>query len=150
MFEIWFWFWAVLAAILIVLEIFTAGFFMLPFGLGAATAAVLSYLQVDVGWQWAAFLAVSTVSLVVLRRFADRMTHEPPARVAADRMIGKEGIVLPSDPDSSVGMVRVESEEWRAESEDRSPLEPGTHVYVDRVEGTRLIVHPVRPEEEPS
>ena len=33
--SIWFWFWVVLAAVLIVLEIFTAGFFMLPFGLPA-------------------------------------------------------------------------------------------------------------------
>ena len=36
----WFWFWVILAVILFVGEIFTAGFFLLPFSLGAVAAAL--------------------------------------------------------------------------------------------------------------
>ena len=141
--ELWFWFWAILAVILIVLEIFTAGFFMLPFGIGAGVAAILAFFDVGgeyaVAWQWGAFIVVSGVALVVLRRFADRITHEPPQQVAGDRLLG----IQPQNPDTSVGMAMIGTEEWRAETEDRKPLAPGTKVVVDKVEGTRVIVRPV-------
>ncbi len=146
--ELWFWFWAILAVILIVLEIFTAGFFMLPFGIGAGVAAVLAFFDVGgayaVVWQWGAFIVVSGVALVLLRRFAERITHEPPERVAGDRLLGKSGVMIqPQNPDTSVGMAMIGTEEWRAETEERKPLSPGTKVVVDKVEGPRVIVRPV-------
>ena len=52
----WFWIWAVLAAFFYVGEIFTAAFFMMPFGVGATVAALLAYLDLNVAWQWAAFI----------------------------------------------------------------------------------------------
>ena len=38
----WIWFWVILAAVLVVGEIFTAGFFLLPFGVGAMVAALVA------------------------------------------------------------------------------------------------------------
>ncbi len=60
--ETWFWVWLVAAVVLSVAEIFTAGFFMLPFGIGAAVAAALAYFGLSVAWQWAAFIGVSALS----------------------------------------------------------------------------------------
>lgn len=141
MVNIWFWVWATLAAFLFVAEIFTAGFFMLPFGIGAAVAALLEYLDVGVGWQWVAFIAVSTISLVLLRRFADRVTHEPPVKMGVDRLIGMTGIVTEElTPHSAKGKVRVDREEWRADGPDAGPVAVGTTVRVEAVEGTHLIV----------
>lgn len=146
--SIWFWFWAVLAAILIVLEIFTAGFFMLPFGLGAAVAAAMEWLLPGkVGLQWIAFIVVSGVALVLLRRFADQITHDPPENVGVDRVLGKVGVVTEAlDPMSPIGRVRIHREEWRAETPDDSSLPEGTKVVVERIEGTRLIVVPLKDE----
>jgi membrane protein implicated in regulation of membrane protease activity len=140
--SIWFWFWAVLAAILIVLEIFTAGFFMLPFGIGAAASAVVAVLAEDqVGLQWIVFIVLSGVTLLALRRFADRITHDPPTRVGADRVLGKSGVVVEElEPGSPRGRIRVEAEEWRAETPDGTPLPVGARVCIERIEGTRLIV----------
>jgi membrane protein implicated in regulation of membrane protease activity len=42
----------------------------------------------------------------------------------------------------ATGLVRVEREEWRAESVDGSAIPAGTAVEVLRVDGTRLIVGP--------
>ena len=143
MVEIWFWVWVLLAAILMIAEIFTAGFFLLPFGIGAAVAALLEFLGVSVGWQWAAFVFVSAAMLVVLRRYADRLTHEPPIRTGVDRLVGKSGVVIEElVPDSPKGMVRIEREEWRADAPGNEPLAVGTRVVVERVDGTHLIVHP--------
>ena len=142
---IWFWFWLVLAAVLLVLEVFTGGFFMLPFAIGAAASAVLAFLyEESFVWQWVLFVGVSAVLLVVFRRLAHSVTVEPPERVGVDRVLGKTGIVVEElDPHSSVGRVRIDTEEWRAETADGTSLAIGECVTVSRIEGTRLIVTPV-------
>ncbi|MBS3956490.1 MAG: NfeD family protein [Clostridiales bacterium] len=141
--EIWFWVWVLLAAILLIAEMFTATFFLLPFAVGAAAAALLEYLGADVGWQWIAFIGVSSAMLVLLRRYANRLTHEPPVRTGVDRLLGLPGTVIEAiDPDSATGRVRVEREEWRAESLSGENIPSGTRVTVERVVGTRLIVQP--------
>ena len=89
--SIWFWFWVILAAVLIVLEIFTAGFFMLPFGVGAGIAAAVAFFWPEAfAWQWVTFIVSSAVLLVVLRRFAQSITHGPPEKVGVDRVLGRE------------------------------------------------------------
>lgn len=141
--DVWFWIWAALAAVLIVGEIFTAGFFLLPFGLGAAAAAVLALIGASIGWQWGVFLVLSAVLLLSLRRFADRITHEPPEKVGVDRLIGKEGVVIETvEPRDGTGRVRIEREEWRADSTGNQTLVVGAHVIVERVSGTHLVVRP--------
>lgn len=151
MVEIWFWVWVLLAAILIVGEIFTAGFFLLPFGIGAATAALLEFLGMSVGWQWVAFVVVSAAMLVLLRRYGDRLTHEPPIRTGVDRLVGKSGTVIEDIvPDSPLGMVRIEREEWRADGASHGRLAVGTRVVVERVDGTHLIVRPVSETDSPA
>jgi membrane protein implicated in regulation of membrane protease activity len=150
--NIWFWVWVALAVILLIAEIFTAGFFMLPFGIGAAVAAALEYLAPgSIGWQWAAFVGVSSALLIVLRRFADRITHEPPQKVAADRLLGRTGVVLSDlESNNARGMVRVDREEWRADHRGEGTLPAGARVTVVSVEGTHLIVEPAASAPAPS
>lgn len=137
----WFWVWVALAAILLVAEIFTSGFFMLPFGVGAAVAALLEYLGVAIEWQWVAFLGVSSVLLVGLRRFADHITHESPERTGIDRLLGARGVVIEDvDEHATVGRVRIGAEEWRAVSESNICLPVGSPIVVQRIEGTRVVV----------
>lgn len=141
--EMWFWVWLGLAAVLIVAEIFTAGFFMLPFGLGAAVAAGLAYINVPLVWQWLTFLAVSAALLLGLRRFADHVTHEPPEKVGVDRLIGKQGVVIEEvEPGDGSGRVRIQREEWRADASGTEHIAVGARVVVERISGTHLIVSP--------
>lgn len=141
----WFWVWLGLAIILSVAEIFTSGFFLLPFGIGAAVAAALEFFfPGSLAWQWAAFIGISSALLVVLRRVANRITHDSPVGLAGNRLIGKTGVVIERlDPQSGTGRVRVEREEWRAEAPGHGPVEVGTHVEVTLLEGTHLKVRPV-------
>ena len=60
-FQIW-WIWMAIAALFIIGEIFTQGFFLLWFGIGAAVAGVLAILGLGVGWQLGAFVAWVTQS----------------------------------------------------------------------------------------
>ena len=139
---LWFWLWAVSAVFLFVGEIFTAGFFLLPFGAGATIAAVLAFFEVDVAWQWAAFIAVSTIAFFSLRRLSDRLTHEPPVKTGSDRLIGKTGVVIEEIVPDSTGEVRIDREVWRADAPGHGKLPIDTRVIVERIEGTHLVVHP--------
>lgn len=136
-----FWMWSILAVVLLVGEIFTAGFFLLPFGLGAAIAALLAFLGFSPLWQTITFVAVSAVAFLLLRKLADKMTHDPPQMVGIDRLIGKQGVVTEVlTPDSSIGQIWVEREEWRADAPGCGSVPVGTQVQVQGVEGTHLIV----------
>lgn len=142
--DIWFWMWVGLAAFLMVAEIFTAGFFMLPLGLGAAVAAIANFAGLALMWQWVVFLGVSTVAFVSLRRFAERITHEPPVKTGVDRLIGKVGIVVEElTPNTCAGQVRIEREEWRADAPGCPHIPQGARVVVEGVEGTHLVVRPL-------
>lgn len=143
--EVWRWVWTIFALVMGIGEIFTAGFFLLPFAIGAGTAAILAWLNVSVVAQWLVFFGISTVSLVYLRRFIDRQDERDQPRVGANRWVGAEGIVLEAvDPTSGSGMVRIEGEEWRAAAS--QPIQASTKVVVTEVRGARLVVVPLEDE----
>ncbi|WP_420639742.1 NfeD family protein [Candidatus Poriferisocius sp.] len=140
--EVWRWLWTISALTFGMAEIFTAGFFLLPFAMGAAVAAVLAWLGAHVLAQWLVFFVVSLVSFVYLRRFIRRQNKVEQPRVGANRLIDAQGKVLERiDGDEDTGMVRIGGEQWRAVAE--APIEPDTRVVVTEVQGTRLVVAPI-------
>jgi membrane protein implicated in regulation of membrane protease activity len=139
--EIWRWFWTGLALLLGIGEIFTAGFFLLPFGIGAAAAAVLAWLGVNLVAQWLVFFAVSILSLAYLRRYIRNQDEVEQPRVGPNRLVGLAGMVLETiDATLDTGLVRVGGEEWRALAGET--IEAGTWVVVEEVRGTRVMVAP--------
>jgi membrane protein implicated in regulation of membrane protease activity len=141
--DTWRWVWTFMAVGLSVGEIFTAGFFLLPFGIGAAAAAVLAWLGVAALAQWLVFFGVSIISLVYLRRFIRYQDEHDQARVGANRWIDARGVVLEDiEPDHSRGLVRVEGEQWRATT-DGPDIPAGAKVVVREMRGTKLVVTPI-------
>ena len=63
-----FWAWVTLAVLFALAESVTGGLLVLPWSLGAGTAAALEALGVPVQWQWIAFVGVSSVLLVAGQR----------------------------------------------------------------------------------
>jgi membrane protein implicated in regulation of membrane protease activity len=145
--KIW-WIWMIIAAIFVVGEIFTAGFFLLWFGVGAAVAGIFALLGLSFGWQLAAFVVVSLVLFASSRGFAERFSKKQPPGIGADRFIGKQGIVLEDiDNVENVGRVRLDKEEWRADSETGAVIPAGTQVEVVRLDGTHLVVRTIEKED---
>lgn len=137
--EIWRWLWTLFAIVLAIGEMFTAGFFLLPFAIGGAAAAILAWVGSPVVAQWLVFFGVSVVSLAYLRRFIGRQDEGEQPRVGANRWVGQEGVVLQAiDPHSGAGMVRILNEEWRATA--LSSIPAGEKIVVMEVEGARLVV----------
>jgi membrane protein implicated in regulation of membrane protease activity len=137
------WVWMIIAALCIVAEIFTAGFFILWFGIGAAAAGAMALLGFGAVWQWVVFVVVSFVLFAVSRKFAERFSKDQPPGIGADRFIGKTCVVLEKiDNSKNIGRVRLGSEEWRAESVDNDVIAERKRVIVTNVSGAHLVVRP--------
>ena len=135
------WAWIVIAVFFFLTEVFTAGIVLLCFGVGALGAALAAFLGAGLAWQIVVFIVGSAVAVVLARPFADRISRPGVQQIAGNRMIGKWAVVLQAvDPIANTGMVRVESERWRAESLDGEQLEVGEVVEVLGVDGVRLQV----------
>ena len=128
-------------------EISMAGsFFLLPFAIGALTASIVSLLGAPLVVSFPLFLIVSFVVFLGFRPLARRLDAATPdvAGIGANRLVGVSGTVVEAIPATpgEAGMVRVDAEEWKADTPQGITLEVGTTVRVLEVRGTRLVVEP--------
>ena len=147
--------WLILAAIFIVAEMFTTGFVLLWFGIGALVAALLALTGlVGLPLQILAFLAVSVAltiaSRTIFERFLLRGSPGRELKTGVDTLPGRIGVVVEASKGSMhEGAVRVFGSTWRAfPSEGEDPLKDGEQVQVERVEGATVYVR--RVDSEPS
>lgn len=146
--------WFIIAAIFIVAEMFTTGFVLMWFGVGAIAAGLLALTGlVGLPLQIAVFLIVSVVLAVASRTIFERFLPGSPGsglKTGIDALPGRIGVVVEtSTGPTREGAVRVFGSTWRAfpVHEDES-LEQGEKVVVERVEGATVYVR--RADTEPS
>lgn len=143
--ELWRWVWVAVAMVMGIGEIFTAGFFLLPFALGAVLAAAAAWLDFHGAVQWLLFFGGTAVSMLVLRRFMGHQDRPDDLPVGANRYIGMQArVVQVIDTVNNTGRVRVESDEWRAVCTS-GRIEEGSLVQVSALQGTKLMVDFVEP-----
>ena len=144
----WFWiFWLVLGAILVVAEVFTSGFVLLWFGIGALAAALAGIVGIDnLAIQFLIFAAVSiglTVSsrTIFVNYFSKERTGQS-LRTGVDALPGKIGTVVSSSQGAmQEGAVKVFGSTWTAyPAPGEEPLEAGERVCVESVEGASIYV----------
>jgi membrane protein implicated in regulation of membrane protease activity len=147
--------WLILAAIFIVAEMFTAGFVLLWFGIGALVAALLALTGiVGLPLQILIFLVVSVALTIASRTIFERfLLKGSPGRelkTGVDTLPGRIGVVVePSKGAMQEGAVRVFASTWRAfPSEGEEPLKEGEQVEIERVDGATVYVR--RVDSEPS
>jgi membrane protein implicated in regulation of membrane protease activity len=147
--------WLILGAIFIVAEMFTSGFVLLWFGIGALAAAVLGLTGlVSLPGQILVFLAISIALTIASRTIFERVfMRSSPGRelkTGIDTMPGQIGVVvMASSGAMREGAVRVFGSTWRAfPAEGEESLNEGEQVRIERVEGTSVYVRHV--DHEPS
>lgn len=151
--DAWRWIWLAAAVICSLAELATAGtLFFLPFAVGALAAALAAFAGVGLALEWLAFVGLSGVAFAVLwpigRRMDRRSGHHA---IGANRWVGRQAVVLTEIPGQvgGTGLIRLDREEWRAESGVSAPIPAGSTVLVTRVDGTRLVVLPLQEPLEP-
>jgi membrane protein implicated in regulation of membrane protease activity len=147
----WLWvFWTILGAILIVAEIFTSGFVLLWFGIGALAAAFLAIIGVDsLAIQFLLFAGVSTAltaaSRTIFLNYFSREKSGQSLRSGVESLPGKIGTVVSSSKGAlNEGAVKVFGSTWTAyPAAGEQPLEAGERVCVESVEGASIYVRRV-------
>jgi len=144
----WMWvLWFILGAILIVAEIFTSGFVLLWFGIGALVAALAGFIGIDsLIIQFLIFATIS-ISLTAASRtiFINYFSREKTGqslRSGVDALPGKIGTVVSSSKGAlQEGAVKVFGSTWTAyPAPGEPPLEAGERVCVESVEGASIYV----------
>ena len=144
----WIWIlWCILGAILIVAEIFTTGFVLLWFGIGALAAAFAGFIGIEsLAIQFLIFVGVSmaltAASRTIFINYFSRGKNEPTFRTGVDSLPGKIGTVVSSSKGAlQEGAVKVFGSTWTAyPAPGEPPLEAGERVCVDSVEGASIYV----------
>src|SRR6185295_10265559 len=133
--------WVILGAILIVAEMFTSGFVLLWFGIGALAAAFLGFIGVDsLVIQFMVFAIVSigltAASRTIFINYFSREKSGQSLRSGVDALPGKIGTVVSSSTGAlHEGAVKVFGSTWTAyPAPGEPPLEAGERVCVDSVE----------------
>ena len=135
--------WSVLAVGFLVLEGCTVAMVSLWFAIGAAAALVLSLLGAALWLQLLAFLAVSGMLLALLRPMMRKYVKSTKTNV--DSVPGTEGLVTEDiDNVAYQGQVKLGAMTWTARSTSGASIRAGTRVRVDRVEGVKVFVSPVK------
>ncbi|MBM6925400.1 NfeD family protein [Pseudoflavonifractor phocaeensis] len=139
--------WLAALIVLILVEAATVGLVSLWFALGALAALLTSFWVNSIWVQLGVFLAVSLVTLLVIRPLARRYITPRQVATNADRAVGAEGIVTQAiDNLKASGQVSVLGSVWTARAQGDVFIPAGTTVKVLRIEGVKLIVSPVREE----
>ena len=133
-------FWLWLALVMLIAEIFTAGFFLGALAISALFTAAGAWLTFTPSWQIAFFAASSIGSLLWVRPVFVNLLSPDEVKTNASALVGKSGTVIEQVPVGGIGRVRLSNEEWRATS--NSPLNVGDGVKVLAVEGNTLTVGP--------
>lgn len=140
---LWIGVWLVAAGLLAVGEMLTAGFFLLPFAIGAASAGILALADVAIGFQIVTFVVVSVGALWLLQQFARKDVHGELIPVGAARYVGATAVVVEPVSRFHTGWVKMGTEDWRAVTDRSDEIGVDTVVRVVEVRGARLVVEPV-------
>ena len=143
--DTWRWIWLGVTALMGVAEAVTPiAFGFLPMALAAALAAILAFAGVSVPLEWLAFVVGGAAAYAALLPLGRRITSSSAqVSVGAGRWVGRQAVVIADIPPSGTGMVRLDREEWRAESGTDTLIPTGSKVLVTRLDGTRLEVVPL-------
>ena len=145
--------WVILGVGLIIAEIFTLGFVLFWFGIGAFAGALVGFLGFGFGWQFLAFALVSVVLTAMSRTiFANyfAQSEENDIKTGVDALPGQIGTVSTSSRGAlHEGAVKVFGSTWTAfPIDEATPLIEGEKVEVVQVRGSSIYVRKVAGEKE--
>lgn len=141
-------FWLGLMLVFLIAEGASPAVVSLWFALGSLGALIASLCGVPIWVQVVIFFLVSGVTLALLRPLAKKHLNNKVTATNVDSVIGSAGTVTVTiDNVKAEGQVKLGSMQWSARSTSGQIIVPETTVKVDRVEGVKVYVTPISPEE---
>jgi membrane protein implicated in regulation of membrane protease activity len=135
--------WVIAACAFAVGEMLTTSFFLVPFALGGGAAAIVDAAGAGGLASWIAFVAVSLMTLGIVRPIARAHLRVPPQiRTGSAALVGRQAIVLERIANhEGVGCVKIDGEVWTARAfDDDDVIERGTRVEIVQIKGATALV----------
>jgi membrane protein implicated in regulation of membrane protease activity len=135
--------WLIAAVVLAVAEVLNLSFFLFPFAIGAAAAAVVELAGLGTPVAVVVFAVLTVLSFGIVRPIARRHLRTPPQiRTGTAALIGRPAVVLERIAnDEGVGCIRLDGEVWTARAyDDDRVFEAGTRVQVMEIRGATALV----------
>ena len=136
------WNWMILAAVLLTLELFAPGIFLMWFGMAAAVTGAIAF-GFDIGWQWQLvwFSLLSLAAVLIALNYLRRNPLQSDRPLLNERAVQHIGQCYDLvDPIvNGRGSVKIGDSIWRVEGPE---LPSGSRVRVLGADGTVLKVTP--------
>ena len=136
--------WAIVAAVMVAVEIFTAGFAAICLAIGAVASAVTAALGFGVKAQIIWFAVFTLFSFVVVRPIAIKMYFHKDKKArksGVDALLGRVGVVSETiDSAANTGRVSIDGDDWKAVATGDCVIVKGEQVEVLEVNSVVLTV----------
>ena len=138
--------WAVLAVIFLIVEAACPLHLVsIWFVVGSLVALLAAWLNWAIWLQVTLFIVVSGALLALLWPLVRKHFNPSLTKTNVDAVIGSTGLVTVAiDNLAAVGQVKLGAMEWTARSTDGSQIPAGSVIRVDKVEGVKAFVSPVK------
>ena len=138
--DIWL-YWVILALVLFIIEMFTAGFAIICLSIGAAGAAIAAATDASIEIQLLTFAVVAIIAIIAVRPLLKRFFYRGGEKVATNvnAIVGRKAKVVVAI-DGEEGRVMVDGVDWKARSERGERVEVGAVVEIVAVDSVVLTV----------
>ena len=136
--------WLLIAAVFVVIEIFTSGFAVACFSVGCVFGSMLAACDLSLTWQVVAFAVGTFLAFVFIRpivmKYLDKKTNDTGVKTNMDNIIGKTAVVTEKIEENGYGRVKIDGDDWKAKTADGSAAEVGEKVEIESFESIILTV----------
>lgn len=136
--------WLLVAAVFVVIEIFTSGFAVACFSVGCVFGAILAACDLSLTWQFVAFAVGTFLSFVLIRpivmKYLDKKTNNDNVKTNMDNVIGKIAVVTERIEEGGYGRVKIDGDDWKALTDNGMSAEVGEKVRIISYESIVLTV----------
>ena len=136
--------WLILLVALVTGEAITVGLTFIWFAVGAMGGLLVAVLSGPVWLQIVVFLALSTLTLILVRPAAAKLLTPGISPTNADRVLSQIALVTEEINNSAeTGQVKLFGQVWTARSENGEVIPAQSRVRILRIEGVKVFVKPV-------
>ncbi len=144
-FDLSFWvLWLIIALVFIILEIFTAGFAVACFSIGAVAAAIVAGVGLGLAWQLVAFSVFTILAFLIVRPLVIKHFYnsgDAGRKSNADALIGRKARVTETINNAAgTGRVAVDGDDWKAVSKRGLVIPVGQYVTIRDIDSIILTV----------
>lgn len=137
-------FWIALAVVFFIVEITTTDLVAVWFALAAMALGIITAIfdKLPVVWQIVIFVALSTVLVVLTRRFVKKLTQRRKNQETnLELVVNHTALVVEDiDNDREAGAIKINGLIWSARSANGKRIEKEALVIVQEIQGNKAIV----------